>query len=70
LRQAKLRQTACIEDIDYRHPRGLDKAKPRHDILATSGNLSRLDRAGKNPRLAVPVFPSRICPCTTSCSVF
>jgi len=25
-RQAKLRQTACIEDIDYRHPRGLDKA--------------------------------------------
>lgn len=25
LRQAKLRQTACIEDIDYRHPRGLDK---------------------------------------------
>ena len=26
LRQAKLRQTACIEDSDYRHPRGLDKA--------------------------------------------
>ena len=26
LRQAKLRQTACLEDIDYRHPRGLDKA--------------------------------------------
>src|SRR5262249_10992409 len=26
LRQAKLRQTACIEDIDYRYPRGLDKA--------------------------------------------
>ena len=26
LRQAKLRQTACIEDIDYRHPRGLDKS--------------------------------------------
>jgi hypothetical protein len=24
LRQAKLRQTACIEDSDYRHPRGLD----------------------------------------------
>lgn len=22
LRQAKLRQTACIEDIAYRHPRG------------------------------------------------
>ena len=26
LRQAKLRQTAGIEDLDYRHPRGLDKA--------------------------------------------
>jgi DNA replication protein DnaC len=26
LRQAKLRQTACIEALDYRHPRGLDKA--------------------------------------------
>ena len=24
VRQAKLRQTACIEDIDYRHPRGLE----------------------------------------------
>ena len=23
LRQAKLRQTACVEDIDYRQPRGL-----------------------------------------------
>jgi DNA replication protein DnaC len=26
LRQAKLRQQACMEDIDYRHPRGLDKS--------------------------------------------
>jgi DNA replication protein DnaC len=26
LRQAKLKQNACIEDIDYRAPRGLDKA--------------------------------------------
>ena len=26
LRQAKLRQTACIEAIDYRHPRGLEKS--------------------------------------------
>jgi DNA replication protein DnaC len=25
LRKAKLRQNACIEDIDFRHPRGLDK---------------------------------------------
>ena len=26
LRRAKLRHTACIEDIDFRQPRGLDKA--------------------------------------------
>ncbi|MCP4286553.1 MAG: ATP-binding protein [Gammaproteobacteria bacterium] len=26
LRRAKLRHTAAIEDIDYRHPRGLDKS--------------------------------------------
>jgi DNA replication protein DnaC len=26
LRQAKLKQNACVEEIDYRHPRGLDKA--------------------------------------------
>ena len=26
LKTAKLRQQACIEDIDYRHPRGLDKS--------------------------------------------
>lgn len=26
LKQAKLKQAACFEDIDYRHPRGLDKS--------------------------------------------
>jgi DNA replication protein DnaC len=26
LRRARLRHNACFEDIDYRHPRGLDKA--------------------------------------------
>ena len=26
LKQAKLRQQACFEDIDFRHPRGLDKS--------------------------------------------
>jgi len=26
LRQAKLKHNACVEDIDYRAPRGLDKA--------------------------------------------
>jgi len=46
LHQAKLRQTACIEDIDYPHPRGLDKSllrslstgqwvRDRHNVLIT-----------------------------------
>lgn len=46
LRPAKLRQQAAIEDIDYRHPRGLDKAliarliqgewiQAHHNILIT-----------------------------------
>jgi DNA replication protein DnaC len=46
LRQAKLRQTACIEALDYRHPRGLDKSliarlatcqwvRERHNVLIT-----------------------------------
>ena len=26
LRKAKLRENACIEDVDFRHPRGLDKS--------------------------------------------
>ena len=26
LRKAKLRQDGCVEDIDFRHPRGLDKS--------------------------------------------
>ncbi len=26
LTQAKLQQTACIEDIDFKHPRGLNKS--------------------------------------------
>ncbi len=29
LRKAKLRQQACMEDIDYRHSRGLDKSVMR-----------------------------------------
>ncbi|WP_275100206.1 IS21-like element helper ATPase IstB [Sedimenticola hydrogenitrophicus] len=33
LKAAKLRVTACVEDIDYRHPRGIDKSFMR--TLAT-----------------------------------
>ncbi len=46
LRQAKLRQQACIEEIDYRHPRNLNKSqfvsliecsfvRQRHNLIIT-----------------------------------
>ncbi|MFQ5506878.1 MAG: ATP-binding protein, partial [Planctomycetota bacterium] len=46
LRQAKLRHSAVVEDIDYRHPRGLDKSlmsklvtcqwvREKHNVLIT-----------------------------------
>jgi DNA replication protein DnaC len=46
LQRAKLRSSACYEDIDYRHPRGLDKSlmarlvtcqwvRERHNVLIT-----------------------------------
>ena len=35
LRQARLKQAAVAEDIDYRHPRGLDRALVRR-LLALS----------------------------------
>ena len=47
LRSAKLRQQACVEDIDYRSPRGIDRAMMQklingdwidaHDNLALVG---------------------------------
>jgi DNA replication protein DnaC len=43
LQQAKLREPACIEDIDYRHPRGLDRTMMQRlmtcDWIAKHQNL-------------------------------
>ena len=43
LRKAKLKQNACIEDIDFRHPRGLDKSLMAKlfscDCIKDSNNL-------------------------------
>ena len=48
LRQAKLRQNACLEDIDYRAPRGLDKA------LITQLSTGQWIRDGLNAILVGP----------------
>ena len=37
LRYAKLRQQASVEDVDYRAPRGLDRALDAHDNLILCG---------------------------------
>ena len=37
LRQAKLRLSASLEDLDYRHPRGLDKASAAPPGLVPMG---------------------------------
>ena len=45
LRQARLKQAAVAEDIDYRHPRGLDRAAVRRlfeRIIDESRKLERL----------------------------
>ncbi len=43
LRAAKLRQGACVEDIDYRHPRGLERSQMASlltcDFIRRSQNL-------------------------------
>ena len=52
-----------FSDAQSRPTEFLDK--PRHDILSTSGNLSRLDFSGENPRMAPLIFRPKISPCTT-----
>ena len=38
LRAAKLRQQACVEDIDYRSPRGLDRAMMQKNSSTATGS--------------------------------
>lgn len=45
LKTARLKQAACVEDIDYRHPRGLDKS-----LMATLASTDWI-RRGENVHL-------------------
>jgi DNA replication protein DnaC len=45
LKSARLKQSACVEDIDYRHPRGLDKS-----MMATLASTDWI-RRGANVHL-------------------
>ncbi|SNB82530.1 IstB-like ATP binding N-terminal [Rhodoblastus acidophilus] len=50
LRAAKLRQQACVEDIDYRSPRGLDRAMMQKlikgDWIDAHDNLALVEPTG------------------------
>ena len=48
LKNARLRQQACLEDVDYRHPRGLNK-----QVLLELGNAQWVT-AGRNVLLTGP----------------
>src|SRR3954469_8120549 len=57
LRVAKLRQQACVEDVDYRNPRGLDRAKswPR----ANGSTPTTIWRSSAQPASARVGWPRR-----------
>ena len=67
LRRAKLRHNAAIEDIDYRHPRGLDKSlvtklananwvREHHNLLLT-GPTGRLPSTPRGSSVLAPQAP-------------
>jgi IstB-like ATP binding protein len=66
LRVAKLRQQACVEDVDYRSPRGLDRALfnklvesewiAAHDNLALTGPTDPDSYCSSLDLLKVPVL--------------
>lgn len=65
LRQAKLRQEACIEDINYRHPRGLDKAQMSSllscDFIRKSQNLLITGPTGCGKSWLACAFANQAC---------
>jgi DNA replication protein DnaC len=74
LRQAKFRLQARIEDIDYRHPRGLDKSlilqlatcqwvKDRRNLLITGPTgVGKPQPRNYPPRSQCCTVPNHLCP--------
>ena len=62
---AKLRESACIEDIDYAHPRGLSKSKmaslAQLDWLGTAMNLCITGKTGCGKTWLACAFGNQAC---------
>ena len=61
LRKAKLRHHASVEDIDYRHPRGLDRGQAGGGIGAVSGSGGGTERHHRRLRPADGLRGRRAC---------
>src|SRR5207247_1916877 len=51
LKAAKLKLPACVEDVDYRHPRGLTKT-----LLVAPGTAARISTSQLDAKVAHPVI--------------
>ena len=65
LNQAKLRQEACAEDVDYRHPRGLDKSQMSNlfgcDFIRKAQNLLITGPTGCGKSWLACAFANQAC---------
>lgn len=65
LSTAKLREPACVEDIDYRHPRGLSKSKmaslAQLDWVGSAMNLCITGRTGCGKTWLACAFGNQAC---------
>lgn len=65
LKSAKLRQEACVEDIDFHHPRGLEKAKTMSlvscDWIRRKQNLHLTGLTGTGKSWLACAFGNQVC---------
>ena len=58
LKNAKLKQSACIEDIDFRHPRGLDNPLWQNSFPVTGLKMPIISLSQAQPEPVKPISPA------------